>query len=600
MARSTSGTDPVEQYARDVLAGRIVAGRPVRLACERHLRDLKDGPKRGLSWDWPAAKWAIDFFAEELYLNGGEFEGEPFELHPAQQFIVGSLFGWKGADGYRRFRVAFVEMGKGNGKSPLAAGIGIYMLMADGEPRAEVYSAAVDKDQAVVLFRDAVAMVDQSPELDQRITRSGGRGKEWNLAHLDSGSFFRPIASEAQGRGKSGPRVHCGILDEIHEHKTGAMVEFIRAGTKGRRQALIFMITNSGLARESVCYDYHEYALKVLDGSLENDSFFGYVCSLDACESCQEQHNQPNPDCDQCDSWTDPAVWPKANPLLDVSITKKYLAEQVREAKGMPSKQSIVRRLNFCEWVGSEEWFILPEVWDRNAGTVSDVAGKCWGMLDLSSKNDLTAFTLVFEPGEDGRKPVRAFFWTPGDTLIERAIKDNAPYERWVEDGHLIAKPGVTIDYGWVAQKIGEVLGEFDVQAIGFDPWRIDDLRRELDDEGVFVNLIPISQGYKGMDPCLEMLEDDLLEGRLIHGDHPVQTWCMSNAVVDVGDSGMRKFSKKRARGRIDGAVTLAGANWLSGRSEESGTPWGPAESPDVPPPPEEPVDNFIPVGSWA
>ena len=576
--------DAVERYARDVTAGRIVAGKPVRLACERHLKDLKDGHERGLIWDWPAAERVIRFFTKALRLNGGKFEGKRFDLHPSQEFIVGSLFGWKGPDGFRRFRVAFIEMGKGNGKSPLAAGIGMYMLVADGESRAEVYSAAVDKDQAAILFRDAVAMVDQSPALDSRLTRSGGRGREYNLAWLETGSFFRPLASENQGRGKSGPRPHCTLLDEIHEHKTGAMVEFMRAGTKGRDQALVFMITNSGFDRSSVCYSYHEYALKVLEGSLENDAFFGYVCSLD-----------------EGDEWTDPKVWPKANPLLGVSISKKYLSEQVREARGMPSKQSIVRRLNFCEWVGSEEWFILPEVWDRNAGQVAEaeLAGRpCWGMLDLSSKNDLTAFTLVFEAGEDGRKPVKCFFWTPGDTLIERAIADNAPYEQWVESGHLIAKDGVTIDYGWVAQKIGETLGEYNVQSIGFDPWRIDDLRRELDAQGVVVTLIPISQGYKGMDPCMEMLEDDLLEGRMIHGDHPVQTWCISNAVVDTGNSGMRMFSKKRARGRIDGAITLAGANWLSSRSEESGTPWGPAEVPDAPLPAPA-VDPFIPVGSW-
>ena len=587
MTRKNSSIDSIERYAREVAAGRIVAGKPVRLACERHLKDLKDGPGRGLEWDRSAAERIIRFFTKTLRLNGGVFGGKPFELHPSQQFIVGSLFGWMGPDGYRRFRVAFIEMGKGNGKSPLAAGIGMYMLTADGESRAEVYSAAVDKDQAAILFRDAVAMVDQLPALDKRITRSGGRGKEWNLAYLDTGSFFRPLASEAQGRGKSGPRPHCTLLDEIHEHKTSAMVEFMRAGTKGRRQALVLMITNAGLDRDSVCYSYHEYSLKVLEGSLKNDAFFGYVCALD-----------------EGDGWTDPKVWPKANPLLGVSISKKYLREQVLEARGMPSKQSIVRRLNFCEWVGSEEWFILPEVWKRNTGTTEDaelVGRPCWGMLDLSSKNDLTAFTLVFEPGEDGRKPVKCFFWTPGDTLIERAIADNAPYERWVESGHLIAKPGVTIDYGWVASTLGEVQSEYNVQTVGFDPWRIDDLRRELDDQGVFLELIPISQGYKGMDPCLELLEDDLLEGRIMHGDHPVQTWCMSNAVVDIGNSGMRKFSKKRARGRIDGAVTLAGANWLSSRPEDAGIPWGPAENPDVPLPGTPPtVDPFIPIGSWS
>lgn len=245
--------DPVEAYARAVLAGDVVAGPLVRAACRRHLDDLTSGPGRGLRWDLDAALRVIGFFATVLCLNGGAHEGRPFVLEPWQAFIVGALFGWKGADGSRRFRVAFVEVAKGNGKSPLAAGIGLYMLAADDEPRAEVYAAAVDRDQASILFKDAVAMVDQSPALDRRIRRSGGRGREWNLAHLESGSWFRPISSESTGRGKSGPRPHCALLDEVHEHPGPAMVELVRAGTKGRRQPLVLLITNAGFDRNSVC-----------------------------------------------------------------------------------------------------------------------------------------------------------------------------------------------------------------------------------------------------------------------------------------------------------------------------------------------------------
>ena len=214
--RSTSSSaDPATQYARDVTAGKILAGPDIRNACARHLRDLDEGPARGLVWDIEAAQRAYDFFAKVLKLNGGEHEGAPFILLPWQCFIVGSIFGWKREDGYRRFRTAYVESGKGSGKSPLAAGVGLYCLMADREPRAEVYAAATKKDQAMILFRDAVAMVDQSPALLQRIQKSGGAGKEWNLAYLQAGSFFRPISSDD---GQSGPRPHCALIDEIHEH----------------------------------------------------------------------------------------------------------------------------------------------------------------------------------------------------------------------------------------------------------------------------------------------------------------------------------------------------------------------------------------------
>lgn len=549
ISRRKKGRDLVEQYALDVLSGKELAGPLVRLSCERHLKDLKDGPKRGLTWEWPSAKYVIGFFSDCLMLAGGQFEGKPFRLHPSQAFIVGSLFGWKASDGFRRFRVGYIEQAKGSGKSPLGAGIGIYMMTSDGEPRAEVYSAAVDKDQAAILFRDAVAMVDQSPALDSRVHRSGGRGKEWNLAYLENGSFFRPISSEHRGRGKSGPRPHCALLDEIHEHPTNAMVEFMRAGTKSRRQALMFMITNSGFDRQSVCYHYHEYAEKILNGQLEDDSFFAYVCGLDAG-----------------DDWKDEKVWPKANPLIDITPGRKYIQEQVREAIGMPSKQSLVRRLNFCEWTESEESFIDPEVWKANAGKPvkrADLKGEsCYGGLDLSGKNDLTALVLVF-PNRP-QKVVLSFFWTPGGTLLERQDRDHAPYTLWRDQGHLIAKDGTTIDYRWVAKTIGELTSEFHIEAIAFDRYRIDDLQRELDAEGVSVTLVSHGQGFKDMDPAIEALEDDLLEEKLAHGNQPVLGWCVSNALISQDPAGLRKFDKRKATGRIDGAVAMAMADNLS------------------------------------
>jgi phage terminase large subunit-like protein len=178
-ARNTS-KDPVTQWAKDVVAGKIVAGPHVRNACHRHLHDLEHGKARGLTWDLAAALRAINFFPDVLRLAGGQFEGLQFHLHPSQVFKTGSLFGWKRKDGTRRFRRAYIEEAKGNGKSPWAAGIGHYCLLADGEQRAEVYAAAADKDQAMVLFRDAVAMREQSPAIARRLTPSGGN-PVWNL-----------------------------------------------------------------------------------------------------------------------------------------------------------------------------------------------------------------------------------------------------------------------------------------------------------------------------------------------------------------------------------------------------------------------------------
>ncbi len=563
--QTVTSPDPVERYALRVKTGEVVAGPLVRLACKRHLDDLDRGPERGLRWDREASDRAIGFFRDVLRLNGGEHEGKPFILHESQEFIVGSLFGWKGLDGFRRFRVAFVEIGKGNGKSPLAAGIGLYMMMADKEPRAEIYAAAVDKDQAQILFRDAIAMVNQSPHLASRLVKSGGEGREWNLADLKTGSFFRPISSEQRGRGKSGPRPHCSLLDEVHEHPTNAMVEFMRAGTKGRRQALMFMITNSGFDRKTVCWDYHKQADRVLNGVLENDSFFGFVCSLD-----------------EGDDWRDEAVWPKANPLIDVSITRKYLQEQVAEAKGMPSKQSIVRRLNFCEWTEGESAWLAQEVWDAVQARLDfgDYAGrKCHGGVDLSFKRDLTALSLVFDH-DDGDKAAFVWFFMPGEGVREREDRDGVPYGLWRDQGYIEATPGPVVDYSFVAAKIAALSEDVEIESLACDTYKRDHLQVELDEIGCPVPLVNHPQGFRRdassplwMPMSVEVTEEAIVKGQLRVSSNPCLTWNAASVVMEPDAQGNRKPEKKKSTGRIDGIVALIEAmGAASARSEPEPT----------------------------
>lgn len=332
--------DPVREYCEQVLDGQIVTGRPVRWACERHLADLAKGEDRGLVWYEDLARTAIEFFHTILRLE----DGRPFILAPFEAFIVGSLFGWYRYDGYRRFRTAYVELGKGSGKTPLGAGIGIYGLVADHEPSAEIYSAATSRDQASICFKDAKRMVEASPALQKRVEINMG-----NLAVLSTNSYFRPVSSEHKAL--DGKRVHIAIIDELHEHPSAIVVDKMRAGTKSRQNALLFEITNSGFDRNSVCWQHHDLSVKVLQGIVQNDAWFAYVASLDPCAVCQaEGRLDPNPECDQCDDWRDEQTWLKANPGLDVILPRQYLREQVAEAVSMPSKENIVRRLNFCQW----------------------------------------------------------------------------------------------------------------------------------------------------------------------------------------------------------------------------------------------------------
>ena len=544
-------SDAATQYAQEVVSGERIAGPHVRGQCARHLRDIEDGHKRGLVWNVEESEKAQGFYADVLKLNGGDFEGKPFELLPWQKFVVGSLFGWKGADGYRRFRVAYVETAKGSGKSPLAAGIGMKGLVADNEPRAEVYSAATKKDQAMILFRDAVAMVDQSPELAKRLTKSGTGERCWNLAYMAQGAFFRPISSDD---GQSGPRPHIGLIDELHEHKTNTVVEMMRAGTKSRRQALIFMITNAGHSRMGPCWGYHEYGAKVAAGEVEDDAFFPYVCSLD----------------EQDDPFADESCWPKANPSLqDADLPgMKYIREQVVEAKGMPSKEAIVRRLNFCQWTDAESPWISGEVW-RGAQRDFDwqdlrgrraVAG-----LDLSSTTDLTALVFLVEPETDGEPwHIVPFCWLPEVELERKAETDRVPYTRWKAEGLLETTPGRAISKRYVLQRLSGLCDFFDVLMVGYDRWRIEDLKSLADSEGITLpEMKAVGQGYRDFSPALETFERMLLNGEIAHDGHKVMDWCMRNAVTEQDAAENRKLSKDKATGRIDLAVAAVMAAGL-------------------------------------
>lgn len=533
--------DRATQYAKRVASGRVLSGPHVRAACARHLLDLECGADRGITWDKRAAHRAIQFFPDVLRLAGGEWEGRPYELLDWQAFIVGSLFGWRGPSGYRRYRVAYIETGKGSGKSPLAAGIGLYGLVADGEPRAEIYAAATKRDQAMVLFRDAVAMVDQSPRLSARVKKSGIGENVWNLSYLAHGSFFRAISSD---EGQSGPRPHIALLDEVHEHRDGRMVELMRAGTKGRRQAMLFMITNSGVGRSSYCWERHDYAAKVASGALEDDALFSYVCALDEGE-------EPFEDTD---------CWPKANPSLGITIPTKYLEEQIREARGMPSKEAMVRRLNFCQWVDAANPFLSLEVWRRGAEAPSEEilrAGPVYAGLDLSSRQDLTSMVLTARAA-DGTEHVRPYFWAPEDGVRERSDRDRAPYDVWARQGLLELTPGTSIGYDWVARRLAELSARYPIRALRYDRWRIEDLKRELDRIGCRLPLEEHGQGYRDMSPSVDNLEALVTAGRLRHGMHPILTWCVSNAVVTQDAAGNRKPDKTKATGRIDGLVALA------------------------------------------
>lgn len=590
-----SPEDRVARYAEEVLAGEWVVGPHVRNACRRHLQDLEEGPKRGLVWDNQAANRAIEFFPDVLRLAGGQFEGRKYELHPSQQFKTGCFFGWKRADGSRRFRRLYDEEAKGNGKTPWAAGIGHYMLVADGEPRAEVYAAAANMLQAQVLFRTAVAMWEQSPALSRRLT-SSGNNNVYNLADLRKGSFFRPISGEVRKTG-SGPSPSCALCDEVHEHPDRLTIEMLERGFKWRRQPALIMTTNSGSDRNSACWEEHQHAVRVAAGTMNpddmftyvgeviDDETFAYVCSLDKDD----------------DPLEDQGCWVKANPLLGITIQQDYLEGVVRQAKSIPGKLNGILRLHFCVWTDAETSWMGRQALEACLADFEPSlhAGKeVFVGVDLSSARDLTVEAFAVRTGivevermtEAGRKikvkaptfDVWIEAWTPGDTVKERAIKDSAPYEVWIKQGFLQAPVGKVINMAYPAAHLAEVSTEFLIKLVAYDRYAFRKFEDEVDSLGLDLKFIEHPQGGKRRaslpDDMLEEskrsgeeapqglwmpgsileFENAILERRIRFRRNPVLISAVMSAVLEEDPWGNRWLSKRKAVNRIDAAVAVA------------------------------------------
>ncbi len=579
----SSSPERAEAYALAVVAGEIVAGPHVRNACRRHLLDLKVGHERGIVFDAKAAQFAYEFFEGVLKLSEGQFEGKDFKLHASQAFIVGSLFGWKRADGTRRFRRAFIEQGKGNGKSPLAGGIGLYGLTADGEAGAQVYAAAAKKEQAGILFADAVKMVKASSGLKKRLEFSGGEGREYNIAYHRNSSFFRPVSRDT-GKTGSGPRPFFVLADEVHELPDRKIIEMLERGFKFRRQPLLFMITNSGSDRNSVAWEEHEHAVKVAAGHTEavndptfvgeviDDTTFSYVCSLD----------------DGDDPLRDPSCWVKANPLLGVTITESYLSDVVAQAKAIPGQLNGILRLHFCIWTDAETaWMarstLEPALVDFDPK--EHERAKVFIGLDLSQNRDITAKACVVQTGFNAeKKPTFDAWieaWTPGDTIQARELRDKIPYTVWKNQGHIHAPSGENINYRHVAQALAEDADQYNVQLVAYDRFAFKRFEEDVIELGLSLEFIEHPQGgtKKGfpteamkkaaeakkekaeglwMPGSLRLLEDALLEGRIRLKKNPVLVSAMMSAVIEEDKWGNHWLAKTRSINKIDAAVALA------------------------------------------
>lgn len=550
--------DEATAYARAVDAGDIIAGPHVRAACKRHLDDLEHSASRKLKWDVEAAQHVIRYCRTVLRLSEGQFDGQPFNPEPSQCFILGSLFGWKRENGTRRFRRAYIEQGKGNGKSPLAGAIGLFGLASDGEAGAEIYSAGATKEQAGILFRDAVRMVNQSPALSKVIQPSGGPGREFNLAHLRSQSFFRPVSRETKKTG-SGPRPHFALCDELHEHPDGGVIEILERGFKFRRQPLLVMITNSGTDRQSVCWEERQHAVAVAHGQKDDDTTFSYVCALDEGD----------------DPLTDPSCWVKANPLLGVTISEEYLAGVAKQARDLPGKRNGILRLHFCVWTDADTAWIERELWEEVIDpslSLEDFEGQpCWVGLDLSSSRDMTAIALVFANGEDedGRRKFAGFVkgYLPKPSFDDLCTQDTVWEALQSEPEHLEIFDSKVIRLDEVARELVDIASRFQVEVVAYDSWLYQRFEQELNDLGVDLPIVEHPQSFKvardsglSMPQSIKDIEQLILERRVSFHANKILGFAAAAAAFTHSASGQRRFNKDKAgrAKKIDALIAMA------------------------------------------
>lgn len=575
--RFLADPDPTTAWARAAIEGKLfTAGELVKHAAERHLRDIRDGERRGIFWRPEAAAHALEFLPSVFQVTDGPAAGSPFYPLEWHTFVVGSLFGWRTATDRWRFRSGWLETGKGQAKSPLMGAIGIYIMGWCDIARAQCYAIGEDKKTANVLFRDAAAMCRATiPEHDEgesletlgEVVIRGELENAWKIEHPDSGSFFQPIAS---GESLSGPRPNYVAGDEIHELTDENVLQTWKRGIdKVAGNALMLLGTNTPATSQHVGTAWSEMYQQIAKGEARDDSAFAFVARVDKADRETVFENE------KC--------WQKSLPALGETFPIANIRETVASALLRPSTKSSVKRLYFGIDTAAADFWLDEEKWAAVQGEVDESRLRnqlCWLSLDLSQKNDLTALSAAWQPIGDEPLSVKTWYWTTKDGLRDRAEADKAPYIDWVEDGYLVATPGATIDYTFVATQVATLVAEQNVQELVVDPAFIAGFMDACAEVGLEVWLYagpdkPEGRGLKivahaqgkrvmfedrqlCMPHSITRTEDRILEQRIVIDASPVTYSCAANTALDFDGQGNRAFDKKRSRGRIDGMVTIA------------------------------------------
>lgn len=532
-------SDIARQYASDVVGGEIVACRYVKLACQRFLNDLD----RQGDDDWPyvfdeaKADRAVKFM-QLMPHTKGKWSASKSKLvfEPWQVFIEANIFGWVKKDtGKRRFREAYEEIPRKNGKSARLAARGIYLFAADGESGAEVYSGATTEKQAFEVFRPAWMMAHKLENLRNRfgIELSGNQKNPGPMFVMEDMSKFETVI----GNPGDGASPHAALVDEYHEHDTDALVDTMQTGMGAREQPLLSIITTAGSNLGGPCYEKRRDVIRILEGQTVDETIFGIIYTLD-----------------EEDPWDDPASLVKANPNYGISVFPDFLLAQLQQAKRSASKQNAFRTKHLNQWVGARTVWMNMLAWQRQKRdfTIADMAGcRCWMALDLASKKDVAALVMLFEKAGQ-------FYCTPRFYAPEAAAEENEKYQNFALEGHLVLTPGSMTDYAFIEADILDLAKQIDLQDAAFDDWQANYLITRLSNTSIPV--VDFNQTMKSMSDPMKEVEARVIARTLWHDGNPVMTWMMGNvaAKIDAKENIYpRKENDNDPNCKIDGPVAL-------------------------------------------
>lgn len=521
-------------YAQDVVSGKIPAGLFVRQAAQRQINDL--GREWGYTFDEKRASRVCAFIEKLPHIKGSKWAGKRLTLEPWQIFILTTVFGWIDASGRRRYREAYNELPKGNGKSALSSGIALYMLAADNEPGAEIYSAATTRQQARIVFDVAQAMARKSPQLCEAF---GVLPRTHDITVLSTNSVFRPLSSDADSVEGSNP--HLVAIDEVHAHPSRELYDNLKTAMGKREQNLLWSITTAGNNRAGICYELHVYTEKVLSRAIEDESFFGIIYTID-----------------KDDDWTDLETVKKANPNWGISVTAEDVSQKLTKAMQLASAQPAFQTKHLDVWVGAHgAWMDMlkfAKCADKKLSEDDFLGEPCIIGLDLASKLDLLAITKVFWREIDGKLHFYSFgrYWTP-EARIEAS--NNSQYKGWSIDGFLQVCDGETNDYGLVEDYIKECAGKFTVLEVCHDPWQAHDVMTRIAQTGLKV--IEVPQLPKHLSQPMKDFEAVVYDGRFHFDGDPVLLWAMSNVSCKEDKNGNYFPVKETAENKIDPATAL-------------------------------------------